>query len=87
MLPIRIEDVFEAWAQLRLFRAGAVEGVDHRGVPVDVKFYGTGIVLTDSSSPAKVIGPLEQIALDPNNPEHLRRAHEAVDRAKGRVIA
>jgi hypothetical protein len=85
MIPIG--QVFEAWAQMRLFRAGAVEAVDDQGRPTGTKFYGTAIGGMKPGSGAKVLGPLEQIVLDPDNLEHLRIAQEAVDRAKGRVTA
>jgi hypothetical protein len=85
MLPIPIDQVFEPWAQLRLYRAGAIEGVDDQGLPDGTTFYSTAIGGTVPGSAAKVLGPLDQIALDRNDPEHMRRAQEAVDRAKSRI--
>ena len=63
MLPILIDQVFEPRPQLRLYRAGAVEGVDDQGLPDGTKFYSTAIGGTVPGSAAKVLGPLDQIAL------------------------
>jgi hypothetical protein len=83
--PIRIHEVNEPWAQLRLSRAGGIAPCRLSGEMLGLRpFWLSAPQCARPGFPATTIGPLEEIALDPDNPEQIRIAKEAIDRAKGR---
>jgi hypothetical protein len=83
--PIPVDKVYEPWAQWLIRQAGGVTACNLLHEPLALTLYLSAPGCPQCGFGAKTVGPLVEIAIDPDNPEHLRIAQEAVDHARGCV--